>query len=244
LFELETYQKRVDFFLKNSTVAQRRSGGVQRLLIVGVGEGEEALCLQKSKIASDVLAIDIQIPTWKEAVENFLLADACSLPFRKETFDYCYCYHALEHIENYERAIGESARVLKEEGELYLSTPNKTRIVLYVQIAGRRRPMKRIIRRNLLEWLARLTGRFTADDYHVGFTYGELHCVLAANFKDVNFVTDKYALHIAEGTRFVPIVKLLHLIRALRAIAPSHTVYCERPILSGMTTTSLGSHDA
>lgn len=49
----------------------------------------------------------------EEFPENFVVADADNLPFRDKVFDYCYCYHALEHMESPEEALREMDRVAR-----------------------------------------------------------------------------------------------------------------------------------
>lgn len=47
----------------------------------------------------------------KKFPKNFVVADAGSLPFRMKTFDYCYCHHALEHMERPGKVLREMGRV-------------------------------------------------------------------------------------------------------------------------------------
>jgi len=46
------------------------------------------------------------------------------LPFEDQSYDYIVCFEGLEHIENYHLAIREFHRILKEDGQLLISTPN------------------------------------------------------------------------------------------------------------------------
>ena len=44
-------------------------------------------------------------------------------PFKDNEFDYVFCFNLLEHIFNYRNLIGESFRVLKENGKLIGTVP-------------------------------------------------------------------------------------------------------------------------
>ncbi len=54
-----------------------------------------------------------------------LVADACRLAVRDQTFDVVICSEMLEHTDAPERAIMELARVLRMDGLLVLTTPNR-----------------------------------------------------------------------------------------------------------------------
>jgi len=54
---------------------------------------------------------------------EFLVADACRLPFPDLTFDYVYSFGVLHHVADTEQSIGEVYRLLKKGGE--------ARIMLY-----------------------------------------------------------------------------------------------------------------
>ena len=55
---------------------------------------------------------------------NPLFATADALPFKGQAFDVVICTEVLEHIHNDESAISEISRVMKTEGQLFLTTPN------------------------------------------------------------------------------------------------------------------------
>jgi ubiquinone/menaquinone biosynthesis C-methylase UbiE len=52
-------------------------------------------------------------------------ADITHLPFRQDSFDAVICSEVLEHIAEYHRAIRESIRVLKPDGQLVVSIPRR-----------------------------------------------------------------------------------------------------------------------
>jgi ubiquinone/menaquinone biosynthesis C-methylase UbiE len=57
--------------------------------------------------------VDLRKPTRK--TQNFVLADACFLPFIKECFAISYSSHCLEHLKNPFNAIKEWHRVTKKQ---------------------------------------------------------------------------------------------------------------------------------
>lgn len=51
-----------------------------------------------------------------------IVADAHSLPFKDEEFEYILCTEVLEHLKNPSKAVSEMKRVLKNDGVLILTT--------------------------------------------------------------------------------------------------------------------------
>jgi len=45
-------------------------------------------------------------------------------PFKKEEFDYVYCSHILEHVNNIFKTLNEIERILKKEGILHIIVPH------------------------------------------------------------------------------------------------------------------------
>jgi len=58
-------------------------------------------------------------------IENFVVADACHLPFRGEVFSQVVVVDVLEHLERDWLCLDEIYRVLKSRGRLLLHTPNR-----------------------------------------------------------------------------------------------------------------------
>ena len=48
-------------------------------------------------------------------IKNFVQADACHLPFKKDSFDMVYCFHVVEHVQNPILLIRELIRVSKKQ---------------------------------------------------------------------------------------------------------------------------------
>ncbi len=94
----------------------------------GVGWGTVVLA---SAGASRAVGVDID----REAIENararagekaeFVQGDLSALPFENDTFDLVVSFEAIEHVGDPERAFDEMRRVLKPDGILAISSPNK-----------------------------------------------------------------------------------------------------------------------
>jgi ubiquinone/menaquinone biosynthesis C-methylase UbiE len=91
-----------------------------RLLDVGCGNGAAAIHLART-YELDTTGIDTdpdQIHAAAEAANGladigFTVGDATTLPFQDREFDRVYCNKTTNHIPDWQRAIGEMARVLK-----------------------------------------------------------------------------------------------------------------------------------
>ncbi|MDP9957774.1 ubiquinone/menaquinone biosynthesis C-methylase UbiE [Epilithonimonas hungarica] len=51
--------------------------------------------------------------------------DITDIPVEEGFFDYIFCYHILEHIEDDAKAMSELYRVLKDDGKVFVQTPFK-----------------------------------------------------------------------------------------------------------------------
>lgn len=90
------------------------------MLEVGCGGGKYKFM---PKIAGDnVVYIDIDKPSIK--IKNFIRADACFLPFRKEIFTDIFASHVIEHLNNLHRFLQCSHFCLISEGKLHIWCPN------------------------------------------------------------------------------------------------------------------------
>jgi len=75
---------------------------------------------------AEVIALDIKVdPTYNDL--DYITADGAALPFKTNSFDYVVTNQVLEHIPNEKKEpfIREISRVLKSDGELLLSFPNR-----------------------------------------------------------------------------------------------------------------------
>ncbi|MEM3546195.1 MAG: class I SAM-dependent methyltransferase [Candidatus Bathyarchaeia archaeon] len=87
-----------------------------------------------AKGKTEVCAVDIdytrikrsKVRALEEGTEvNFLVADGLHLPFRSSVFDVVICNDLIEHVPEPRHLIDEITRVMKGQGLLYLSAPNR-----------------------------------------------------------------------------------------------------------------------
>ena len=165
---------------------------IEKILVVGCGDGTEAAVLA-SKFLAKVIGIDVveNFDPVASVVAELRLGDAMNLDFENDVLDFVFSYHALEHIEDPNRALREMQRVLKPGGGFWIGTPNRTRLVGY--IGAKEGSIADRIRWNVADYRARLTGRFRNEfGAHAGFSASELGGMLTGVFPTVSNVSDKY----------------------------------------------------
>lgn len=100
-----------------------------------IGSANGALAIELAKTgAKKMYGIDLAQgfinKAGKKAKEDklknveFIQADARKLPFEDNFFDFATCVEVLEHVPNFEKAIGEVKRVLKPGGTFVITVPN------------------------------------------------------------------------------------------------------------------------
>jgi ubiquinone/menaquinone biosynthesis C-methylase UbiE len=92
----------------------------------GTGYGSDLL----TKSAKEVTGIDISQKTIdfckkKYLSPNFLQMNATKIKFKNESVDLIVSFETIEHLKEYENMLSEFVRVLKKQGKLIISTPNK-----------------------------------------------------------------------------------------------------------------------
>lgn len=82
--------------------------------------------------AESVTGVDISEQAVRHASERysadnlaFRAADCCALPFDDDSFDCVVSFETLEHLENQQQLLSEFRRVLKDDGFLVISSPDK-----------------------------------------------------------------------------------------------------------------------
>jgi SAM-dependent methyltransferase len=94
----------------------------------GVGYGCE---MMRAAGASEVIGVDVDLETVERASANagpglsFARADASRLPFADGRFDVATCFEMIEHVQNQSSVLAEARRVLRQDGVLLVSTPNR-----------------------------------------------------------------------------------------------------------------------
>lgn len=108
------------------------------VLDIGCGVGYGSALLARS--AGHVAGVDIAPESLLFANENFRAlnihyqaGDARALAFRNATFDWVVCFELIEHLTEGETVLSEIARVLRPDGRMLLSTPNRP---VYTEASG------------------------------------------------------------------------------------------------------------
>ena len=105
---------------------------VKGKIVLDVASGEGYGTNLLSKNADLVIGVDIDVRSIQDATLKyksnkliFKQGDIGSLPFPDSYFDIVVCFETIEHVEDYLAALNEIKRVLKSEGILVISTPDK-----------------------------------------------------------------------------------------------------------------------
>ncbi len=91
--------------------------------IGGGGEGTIAKACGGETVCVDVNRTEIREAKSRGAVANWVLCDACSMPFRNGTFDVATFFFSFMYIKTSERKLAlmvEARKALKTDGSLYL----------------------------------------------------------------------------------------------------------------------------
>ncbi|GAC1488302.1 MAG: hypothetical protein NVS1B9_08550 [Solirubrobacteraceae bacterium] len=113
--------------------ASRLCGGLA-VLDAGCGVGYGAAML-KAAGAGEVFAVDISEPVIEVARQGapagvqFETGDVTDLHFPDASFDCIVCFEVIEDVSDRSRVLDELARVLRPEGLLLISSPNRERYV-------------------------------------------------------------------------------------------------------------------
>ena len=104
----------------------------KKLLDVGCGRGDftihsslkgaQAVGLDAS--VKDVCAARRKAKSFSSENINFVVGDACSLPFKDGVFDRCLCIEVLEYVSDDMKAVNEMRRVSEINAEIILAVPN------------------------------------------------------------------------------------------------------------------------
>lgn len=191
----------------------------KNILVVGCGSGIEAAILAQS-FGARVVGIDI-VDNFHAAAKSAVtlqVADATAMPFSDREFDFVYSYHALEHIPDYKKALGEMRRVLKPLGGWCVGTPNRARLVGY--LGSKDATLREKFLWNAADWKMRVRGQFRNEcGAHAGYTAEELSMVLEAAFgRTVDITADYYNEIYPRHNR---VLSLLRKLRVAPFLLPS-----------------------
>jgi len=105
----------------------------KRILEIGCGFG--GFCIFVANTGGYAIGVDISSASIHKAKDlanqmgvkgltDFVIGDACFLPFKDQSNEIVVCSETLEHIESYEKAFNELVRVTSKLGYLCLTVPN------------------------------------------------------------------------------------------------------------------------
>jgi len=117
----------------------------KQVLDVGCGSGYGSDILASTG-AAKVIGVDISEEAisycqkyYKQSNLKFEQGDCTSLKFKEKSFDVIVAFELIEHIENEQKFLNETKRLLKKNGILILSTPNKETYGLDHPLGGKQK---------------------------------------------------------------------------------------------------------
>ena len=164
------------------------------ILVAGCGgKGAEVRSLAEDN-SRFVVGFDINLEPQLEGASGsnwqLIKASVLDIPFKNDTFDAILYYHVIEHVPAPEQSLAELSRVLRREGGIFVGTPNRSRLLWYIDS---RSSLLEKIRWNWVEWKYRLRGKFRNEfGAHAGFTERELHQLMAPYFREIHQITERY----------------------------------------------------
>lgn len=137
----------------------------KRVLDIGCGGG--FLAEEFAKRGCDVTGIDPSAPTITQAEAHarevglsidYRVAPGEAIPFDDGTFDIAYCCDVLEHVDDLDAVIAETARVLKPGGIYLFDTINRTFLskLIVIKLFQEWKPT-RFVTTNLHDWAMFIT---------------------------------------------------------------------------------------
>jgi 2-polyprenyl-3-methyl-5-hydroxy-6-metoxy-1,4-benzoquinol methylase len=156
---------------------------IKNKIVLDIGCGEGSFTNAISKYGKKTYGIDIGKDSIKIAKFfhhstnklNFLIADACQLPFKKNSFDFIWCSEVIEHIKNDNKVLRQIKNVLKPGGYIYITTPCSTTLLNYKYPVSNL--FKKIIPKNFWSFFGALIEGdihlLTKRAYHVRVGYSE-----------------------------------------------------------------------
>lgn len=107
----------------DEALGQRTKPPPRRLLLdIGTGNGEIASYLSEFY---EVVSVDVTDQRTIYDGFTFVQLGGKELPFSDKSFDMVVSNHVIEHVVDADRHLSEIGRVLKDDGLVYLATPNR-----------------------------------------------------------------------------------------------------------------------
>jgi len=185
-----------------------------RNLVIGCGIGSEIRNLAGIFPCTEFVGIDPLLETDLSG-KNWSTTNgrAENLNFRDEEFDFIYCYHVLEHVQDTYKVMNELKRVVKIKGAIFIGVPNKSRIVSYISSEAK---LKEKLLWNLNDYQMKLRGKFENSlGAHAGFTKMELENLFTNQGFDFIDVTNNYYFNLYNSRILRKIIKYQAISRFL-----------------------------
>jgi SAM-dependent methyltransferase len=103
-----------------------------KVLEIGCGEGYGAAYLANNRPTLNIVAIDVDKGSISHAEDKYSQEnciyrhyDGHKIPYQESTFDAAICFQVIEHIDDDQKFVSEIYRILKPNGILIMTTPNK-----------------------------------------------------------------------------------------------------------------------
>ena len=151
-----------DFFWRRRAAKIVATWKPRDVLDLATGSGDLALAIQRCLPVTKVIAADFSPEMLEVArgkgVANTTVADALRLPFESASFDVVTVAFGLRNMADWDRALTEMSRVLRDRGHVL--------ILDFSLPTGALRPAYRFYLHRCLPWLASIvTGQKAAYDY-------------------------------------------------------------------------------
>lgn len=107
---------------------------IHNILDVGCGNGEDCKILAAQ--ANYIVGVDLFLgsPLPKASNLDFIVADACNLPFKNNFFDIVFEKDVLHHVQNHENALREMKKVAKNKGIVVTVEANRYNPIFYIHM--------------------------------------------------------------------------------------------------------------
>ncbi|WP_051293598.1 glycosyltransferase [Pseudoduganella violaceinigra] len=157
---------RLEHYHRYATILEMVAGKV--VLDVACGEGYGSAMLSQS--AATVTGVDISAEAVRHAANTYRLRDnlryqqgsATALPFADASFDVVVSFETIEHLAEQEEMLAEIRRVLRPEGFVVISSPNRP---VYTEESGEHNEFH-VKELDFVEFDTLLKARFPAVQYY------------------------------------------------------------------------------
>lgn len=174
-----------------------------RVLDIGCGNGGTSLILSKENFV-----VSLEIDLLKLKVQNMkgqrlVNADALQMPFKNSSFDIIVLQDVIEHVLKPRELINSCAKLLKENGILYLSTPNRLSLLNLISDPHWGLPLlslfnRNIIRKYFLKYFRKKD--INRKDIAQLFSLNQIENILQNNFK-LNLNTKNVVAQLLNGKK-------------------------------------------